>query len=49
MALILPGDFYEFTVDIVNNGIIDTMIDSINKALDLIVAQEKYLNYIIEY
>ena len=43
-----PGDFYEFTVDAVNAGTIDAMIDSINMTnLDTDVA--KYLNYTATY
>ena len=49
IALDLPGDFYEFTVDVVNAGTIDAMIDSINKTPELTVEQAKYLNYVIEY
>ena len=49
VALNLPGDFYEFTVDVVNNGTIDAMIESIEKTPVLTEKQEKYLNYIIEY
>ena len=49
VALNLPGDFYEFTVDVVNNGTIDAMIESITKTPDLTETQQKYLNYIIEY
>ena len=45
----LPGDFYEFTVDAVNHGTIDAMIDSITKTPELTEEQSKYLNYIIEY
>ena len=45
----LPGDFYEFTVDVVNRGTIDAMIDSITKTPQLTETQQKYLNYIIEY
>ena len=45
----LPGDYYEFTVDVVNNGTIDAMIESIVKEPELSTAQQKYLNYIIEY
>ena len=44
-----PGDFYEFTVDVVNNGTIDAMIESITKTPNLTETQQKYLNYIIEY
>ena len=44
-----PGDFYEFTIDVVNNGTIDAMIDSVTKTPELTTEQAKYLNYIIEY
>ena len=49
VALNLPGDYYEFTVDVVNAGSIDAMIESISKTPDLSTEQQKYLNYIIEY
>ena len=45
----LPGDFYEFTVDVVNKGTIDAMIESFEKTPELTEEQAKYLNYIIEY
>ena len=45
----LPGDFYEFTVDVLNKGTIDAMIDSISKTPELTDFQKKYLNYTIEY
>ena len=45
----LPGDFYEFTVDVVNAGSIDAMIDSIIKTPDLTDEQKKYINYVIAY
>ena len=44
-----PGDFYKFTVDIVNSGTIDAMIDSIIKMPELTNDQKKYLRYEIEY
>ena len=44
-----PGDFYEFTVDVVNNGSIDAMVDSVTKTPTLTETQAKYLNYIVEY
>lgn len=47
--LSMPGDYYEFTVDIVNGGSIAAMIESINKTKDLTDEQKKYLNYTIEY
>ena len=45
----LPGDFYEFTIDVVNRGSIDAMIDSIEKTPTLTDEQKKYMSYIIEY
>ena len=44
-----PGDFYEFTIDVVNNGSIDAMIDSVTKIPELNATQKRYLNYIVEY
>ena len=49
IRLDLPGDFYEFTVDVINDGSIDAMIDSSAKTPELTSSQSKYLNYIIEY
>ena len=49
VALNLPGDFYEFTVDVINDGTIDAMIESITKDPELTEAQQKYLNYTITY
>ena len=45
----LPGDFYEFTVDVKNAGTIDAMIESIEKTPELTAEQQKYINYIVEY
>ena len=44
-----PGDFYKFTVDVVNNGTIDAMIDSIIKTPELSTEQKKYLRFEVEY
>ena len=44
-----PGDFYEFTVDVVNNGSIDAMIDKVTKTPELTADQAKYLKYEITY
>lgn len=44
-----PGDFYEFTVDVVNNGSIDAMIDSVVKTPELTTEQTKYLKYEVSY
>ena len=47
--LTTPGDFYKFTVDIVNEGSIDAMIESIIKTPELTTDEKKYLRYEIEY
>lgn len=47
--LTTPGDFYEFTVDVINDGTIDAMINGITKTPELTNDQKKYLNYIVEY
>ena len=47
--LTTPGDFYKFTVDIVNEGSIDAMIESIIKTPELTVEQSKYVRYEVEY
>lgn len=44
-----PGDYYQFTIDVVNDGSIDAMIDGISKMPNLTEEQAKYINYIIEY
>ena len=44
-----PGDFYEFTIDVINNGSIDAMIDSVTITPELSAEQAKYINYIVEY
>lgn len=48
-TLNVPGDFYEFTIDVVNDGTIDAMIESIMKNPTLSETQAKYLNYIVTY
>ena len=48
-TLSMPGDYYEFTVDVVNNGTIDAMIDSVVKNPELTSEQAKYLKYEITY
>ena len=45
----LPGDYFEFTVDVVNDGSIDAMIDSVVKIPELTTAQAKYIKYEITY
>lgn len=44
-----PGDYYRFTVDVVNDGSIDAMIDSVVKTPELTASQSKYIKYDIEY
>ena len=48
-TLNIPGDFYEFTVDVVNNGSIDAMIDKVTKTPELTSEQAKYLKYEVSY
>ena len=45
----MPGDFYEFTVDVVNGGDIDAMIENVVKTPDLTVEQAKFLKYEVSY
>ena len=49
VELNMPGEFYEFTVDVVNVGSIDAMIDSVVKTPELTSAQAKYIKYEITY
>ena len=44
-----PGDFYRFNIDVVNNGTIDAMIDSVIKTKDLTDEQKKFLKFDISY
>ena len=44
-----PGEFYEFTVDVVNEGSIDAVIDSVVKSPNLTSEQAKYIKYEITY
>jgi len=44
-----PGEYYEFTIDVVNNGRIDAMIENITKTPTLSASQAKYLKYEITY
>ena len=48
VTLGVPGDFYEFTVDAVNDGTVDAMIDQvgINRLTE---AQKKYMTYTVTY
>lgn len=44
-----PGDFYEFYVDVVNEGTIDAMIENVIKTPDLTEEQSKFLKYEVTY
>ena len=48
-TLNMPGDFYEFTVDVVNSGSIDAMIEKVIKTPELTVEQAKFLKYEVSY
>ena len=48
-TLSMPGNFYEFTIDVVNDGTIDAMIENITKTPTLSTEQAKYLKYEITY
>ena len=48
-TLNMPGEFYEFTVDVVNAGSIDAMIENVVKTPELTANQAKFLNYVITY
>ena len=48
VTLAEPGDFYEFTVDMVNKGTIDAMISEVLKE-GLSSDQEKYIEYTATY
>ncbi|MBQ3306615.1 MAG: hypothetical protein IJG68_00320 [Bacilli bacterium] len=53
VTLSLPGDFYEFTVDVVNAGTIDGMIGELNKTLkvnnEAVSETPDYLTYSVTY
>lgn len=44
----MPGDYYEFTVDVVNDGTLDAVVTDVVKA-GLNADTEKYLNYEVTY
>ena len=48
VTLRVPGDFYEFTVDAVNNGTVDAMIDEIG-INRLTEEQKRYMTYDVTY
>ncbi|MBQ3307462.1 MAG: hypothetical protein IJG68_04645 [Bacilli bacterium] len=53
VTLSLPGDFYEFTVDVVNAGTIDGMIGELSKTLkvnnEVVSEMPDYLEYSVTY
>ena len=53
VTLSIPGDFYEFTIDVVNAGTIDGMIGELNKTLkvnnETVSETPDYLNYLVTY
>ena len=44
-----PGDFYEFTVPVTNDGTIDAKLASITSTPTLTTAQAKYLSYAVTW
>ena len=48
-TLSMPGDFYEFTIDVVNAGSIDAMIENVVKTPELTAEQAKFLKYEVSY
>ncbi len=48
-TLSLPGDYYEFNVDVVNEGTIDAMIDSVSITPELSTEQARYIKYEVSY
>ena len=54
VTLNLPGDYYEFTVDVVNEGTINAMVGEVlSKYNNVVISNENplpdYLNYIVTY
>ena len=45
----MPGDYYEFTIDVVNDGTIDAMIENIYVHSSMTAEQAKYLNGVLMY
>ena len=48
-TLALPGDYYEFTVDVLNAGTLDAKLDSISISPTLTSAQAEYFQYTVTY
>lgn len=49
ITLTQPGDFYEFTVDVVNGGTLDAELSAIPEILGLSDEQDVYVNYTVTY
>ena len=49
ITLAKPGDFYEFTVDVVNNGTLDAKLSATPTLTGVSTEQEAYTNYTITY
>lgn len=49
VTLNMPGDFYEFNVDIVNSGTIDAKLENIIITPELDSVQSKYFSFLFEY
>lgn len=47
-SLDMPKDYYEFTVDVVNDGTIDAMLSTVTP-ISLTTEQAKYLTYTVTY
>lgn len=48
MSLVNPGEKYEFTFDVTNNGTLDALIKTLSITA-LTEEQQKYINYSVEY
>ena len=44
-----PGDYYDFTVDIVNEGTLDAYLDALTISPTLTPEQEQFFTYVVEY
>ena len=48
-SLLYPGEYYEFTVDVVNDGTVDAYLDSYLITPVLTDSQKNYVNYSVTY
>ena len=48
VTLAKPGDFYEFTIDVINDGSFDAKLTALTMTA-LTTAQQKYLTYTVTY